>query len=146
MSHARVIGVWAALMLIIGLSVGFCVVLAMAVFPSVPVVYEGSRTLTSTAPPGGRFIAEYRGASRVGPDCLQGRSSHLDVAGGSHMSVRGDRSTVGDGHIVVRYDIDIPRDAPEGPAQFWVRETYGCGVQTVVDTPKLTFEIARIAK
>lgn len=76
------------------------------------------------------------------PQCLTGTQYFLEFPDGSSIKMPGFRRTSQGNTRTAIYEITVPRYAPVGPAIFWIRDNYNCGMQAIrADSPKLDFII-----
>lgn len=76
------------------------------------------------------------------PECYSGAQRSLRFSDRSEARVPGERRSIRTGrHETVFYEIDIPPNAPSGPATLTVKEIFTCGVRIEVESPSIRFII-----
>lgn len=105
-----------------------------------PYVQPTGRATSSRSPGNARLMAWV--ASPQDASCLVATAYILELSDGTIASMPGMRvSTRGDIKVSI-YEASVPRGATVGPAQFFVRDAYSCGLQTRrVESPRVSLMI-----
>lgn len=75
------------------------------------------------------------------PECYNGSQRVLRFSDHSEARVPGERRTLGSGiRQTILYEMDVPDNAPSGPATLTVRELFTCGAHPV-ESPTIAFMI-----
>lgn len=81
------------------------------------------------------------------PACLMGTQYFLEFPDGTQMKLPGVRTSLPGRARMVMYETSVPRYAPVGPAEFWIRDNYNCGIQARrADSPRIPFEVMTMPK
>lgn len=118
------------------------VVVRYVINPPVPFVFLSTALSQHEVAAGQHLTMMARAEVRGEPGCYTGATRILRFSDRSEARVPGERTVTGDPHRpTITYDLDIPRDAPSGPATLTVREVYTCGVRIEVASPPIRFLI-----
>lgn len=139
---------WAAFAVLALVVIAFAyVVVRYVIAPPAPFVFLSTRLSQHEVLAGQHLTMTATAEVRENPTCNTGATRILRFSDRSEARVPGERTVIGDPALpTIQYDLDIPEDAPSGPATLTVREVWTCGVRIEVPSPTIRFLIRGAAE
>lgn len=149
--RSRLFGTGVLWLLVIVTLIGLAAVAWTLYFQPPPATFLRAQILTPVVEPTGESVAGRTSGSvrmkawvesPLDPICLISTQYYIEFYDGSLAKLPGMRITTQGEVKQSAYETSVPVGAPSGPARFYVRDTYNCGVQVRrVESPHAEFVV-----